>query len=86
MQHLNSAGYINIWGTMLSFDIHRKSPILCDGSWISSASAFQIVGSAARSSDVDWLSVNVDEWRRRRPERNSRAGLFVPGSVDIDVR
>ena len=81
MQHLNSAGYTNIWGTMLSFDIHRKSPILCDGSWISSASAFQIVGSAARSSDVDWLSVNVDEWRRRRPERNSRASLFVPGSV-----
>jgi len=36
-----------------------------------------------QSSDVDWRSENVDEWRRPKPERSSRPGISVLGSADI---
>jgi len=79
------------------FNVRRKSPTLHDGSQRSSDSAFQVVSpnregpatecassvAAAQSSDVDWWSVNILNWRHCRPESSSQPDISVLGSADI---
>jgi len=90
-QRFSRAKYTNIWRTMLSLTFagsHRncatgRGDCLAVRSRSSGPTEKARQPNVRQSSGVDWRNVNVDEWRRRRPEHSSRPGISVLGSADI---